>query len=134
MRGGDVENRLGCLLDTLAKPGCELLYCISGQLVIDLHPTIGELARIDDAQGDEGVRQRVVGTPLTITGRTGQRAGALRAYLEYAEVVNPSNRTPAGADRGHVDGGHDDREVANVVLGRVARLSIDDGDIGAGAA
>ncbi len=75
--------------------------------------------------------------PRAIGGRTGHRAGALRADAEGAAAVDMRDRAAAGADRVDVDHRHQQREAGD--RGR-ARIGLgehavdDDADIGAGAA
>ena len=83
-----------------------------GGRLVELHAAAEEIVGIEQAQHDIGVGDGRLGAAAAIGSRTRRRAGAARADLKKAEIVDMGDGTAAGADLDHVDGRHGQRHAA----------------------
>ncbi len=82
--------------------------------------------RRQTAEQEVGVRDGRSRAAVSVAGRAGHRAGALRADAQRAAGIAPDDRAAAGADRVDVDHREPDREAADGPLGRPLRAAADD--------
>ena len=106
---------------------------------VELHRAAEEIVRVEPAEHHIGVGDGRLGAAAAIADRAGIGAGALRADLERADVVDPGDRAAAGADLDHVDHRQHHRMAAgiaaDVIAGRQRRLAVaDQARLGGGAA
>ena len=102
--------------------------------MIERQPAAENAAGRKQSDPDIGVGDGRSRSAATVAGGPRRRAGALRADLQHARRVKPCDRAAASADRGNVDGRHDHGKIADLALGRVENIAVDDSDVDAGAA
>ncbi|MNO98127.1 hypothetical protein D3C76_898620 [compost metagenome] len=86
-------------------------------------------------QGQVGVGHGRLGAALAVAHRSRVGAGAARADLEHAEVVEVGDRAAAGAEGFHLDHRHADAIAQEVgVLAEIGASALAQGDVERGAA
>ena len=106
-----------------------------GRGPVEPAPSAQKTRRVEIAQHQVGVGDRRLGAALAVAGRPRSRAGARRADMQDAAVVDPRNRAAAGADAGDVEAVERDRVAGDAAAVGQARAPIDDQrNVGAGAA
>ncbi len=95
-----------------------------------------EIVGVDPAQHEVGIGHRRLAAAAAVAGGAGLGAGALRADLEHAALVDPGDRAAASTDRADVDHRDLDRHTPlDLEGGGEALLAADHRrDVGRGAA
>ena len=95
-----------------------------GESGVEAHPAAEKSLGVEKSRDHEGVGERGVHAAAAITSRAGIGAGALRAHLGHADLVDPGDGAAARADRGDAHHRHHDGDAADL-LGRAgARAAV----------
>ena len=125
-RGGDAVNLQRC---------CQPIHRGLGGRRIELRAAAQKMRRIEIAKYQVGIRHRRIVAAMAVTRGPGHRAGALRADMQDAAVIDTAYRSAAGAETDDVEAVQREAMSADAATADQGWLAIDDqADIGAGAA
>ena len=96
-----------------------------GRGLVERHPAAEEVARVEPAEKEVGVRHGRLRPAAAVARGAGSGAGALRPDAQAAGL-QPGERAAAGTDRVDVDERHQDRQALELRLGRDRRPAVDD--------
>ena len=94
------------------------------RVLVERHPAAEEIARVEPAQEEVGVRDGGLRPAAAVAGRTRVGSGALRSDAQ-ASRLEPRERAAAGADRVDVDERHQHGQALQLGLGRDGRPAVD---------
>src|SRR5258706_8090737 len=104
-----------------------------GGIAIECHAAAEEKIRIEPAENDIGVGYRRQFPAVGITHRPRVGTGALRANLEHAAGIDPSDTATARTDLNEVEGWHAEQPFAGLKARNDARLvAFDESSFGCG--
>ena len=124
VRHRDAHDALRRLVHAHAERIGEAADRLLGERAVEAHPAAEESLGVEESRDHEGVGERGVLAAAPVACRAGIGAGALRAHLGHADLVDPRDGAAARADRGDAHHRHHDGDAADLLGRAVARAAV----------